>query len=225
MATTSDAASELLRDAFARRYRYPSDFPGFSALCRFGRAGNDEAAATVALVGPGDVEAVLEREPDPSSGQLDSDGEWLVQELRTLSRQLWGHDFERGEGKFAMSLDETPHPLGPLVLLHDDPHQATFRVRKGRVTMATRRQHTLLEILRCDRWHVRPDGRWLPAQFTFEVWDDGVAGALRSDKFWDLYWPVNGELYPQLRRVETTDDLGTTTSISVTLRAWQLAHA
>lgn len=219
MTTTSAAAHEMLRDAFARRYRYPSDFPGFSALCRFGRAGHEELAATIAMVGAGDVEAVLERDAPTAS-----DGEWLIQELRAMSRQLWGHEFERGEGKFAMSLDETPHPLGPLVLLHDDPHQATFRVRKGRVTMATRRQHTLLEIVRCDRWHVRPDGRWLPAQFTFEVWDDGIAAPLRSERYWDLYWPVHGELFPQLRRVETTDDLGTTMSMSMTLRAWQGAE-
>ncbi len=219
MAAPSDAARELLRDAFARRYRYPSDFRGFSALCRFGPAGTEEIAATVALVGPGDAEAVIERDVP-----IVAEGEWLIQELRALSRQLWGHDFDRGEGKFAMSLDDSPHPLGQLVLLHDDPHQATFRVRKGRITMATRRQHSLLEIMRCDRWHLRPDGRWLPAQFTVEIWDDGVAGPIRCDRYWDLYWPVDGELYPQLRRVETTDDLGAVTMTSLTLRAWQLAQ-
>ncbi len=219
MANSAEAARDLLRDAFARRYRYPPGFPGFSALCRFGPVGAKEISATVALAGPGEAEAVLERETP-----MVAMGEWLIQELRSLSRQLWGHDFEPGEGKFEMSLDETPHPLGPLVLLHDDPHQATFRVRKGRVTMATRRQHTLLEIMRCDRWHLRPDGRWLPAQFTNEIWDDGVPGPIRCDRYWDLYWPVEGELYPQLRRVETTDNLGTTTMSSVTLRAWHLAE-
>jgi hypothetical protein len=220
MRSTSDAARELLRAAFARRYRYPRDFTGFSALCRFGPAGCEEIGATVAMAGPGEAEAVLEQEAsNPASG------EWLIQELRSLSRQLWGHDFERGEGKFAMSLDDTPHPLGPLVLLHDDPHQATFRVRKGRITMATRSHHSLLEIMRCDRWHVRPDGRWLPAQFTNEIWSGGTAGLLRTDRYWDLYWPVDGELFPQLRRVESSDDLAATATNSVTLRAWQLAES
>jgi hypothetical protein len=217
--SASSEARALLHDAFARRYRYPNDFPGFSARCRFIAAGADEIGATVAMVGAGDAEAVLERESVSPTAE-----EWLTQELRQLSRQLWGHDFDVGEGKFAMSLDDTPHPLGPLVLLHDDPHQATFRVRKGRITMATRRQHALLEIMRCDRWHLRPDGRWIPAQFTNEIWDAGTDGPIRTDRYWDLYWPVEGELYPQLRRVETTDLDGATTTSTVTLRSWQLAE-
>lgn len=219
MTPRPDAARSLLRDAFARRYRYPPSFGGFSARCRVGPPGAEAVAATVTMVGAGDVEAVFERDADDPAL-----GEWLVQELRAMSRQVWGHDFDDGEGKFAMTLDDAPHPLGPLVLLTDDPHQATFRVRKGRVTMATRRQHTLLEVVRVDRWHLRPDGRWLPAQFTAEVWDGGTTGPLRTDRYWDLYWPVDGELFPQLRRVTTTDDRGIETSVSLTLRSWQPAE-
>lgn len=219
-ADPASAARAVLRDAFARRYRYPASFDGFSALCRFTAGDAEEINATVAMVGPGEAEAVLER-PAPSPAIE----EWLVQELRLLSRQLWGHDFEQGEGKFAMSLDDSPHPLGGLVLLHGDPHQATFRVRKGRITMATRRQEALLEIMRCDRWHLRPDGRWLPAQFTHEVWTDGGNQPLRVDRYRDLYWPVEGELYPQLRRVETTTSDGEVTTSSLTLRAWRRASA
>ena len=219
MTPPPDAARSLLRDAFARRYRYPNSFGGFRARCRVGPPGIEEFTATVAMRGAGDVDAVLEHDAgDPTLA------EWLVQELRAISRQLWGHDFERGEGQFAMTLDDSPHPLGPLVLLHDDPHQATFRVRKGRITMATRRQHALLEVVRVDRWHLRPDGRWLPAQFTAEVWEAGVTRPLRSDRYWDLYWSVDGELFPQLRRVTATDAGGIETSMSMTLRSWQPAE-
>ncbi len=217
MANSSDAARSLLLDAFERRYRYERDFLGFSAQCRFATFGRRDVDATVALAGPGEVEAVVECDVSPAVHA------WLLQELRALSRSLWSHDFELGEGKYGMTLDETPHPLGPLVLLHDDPHEASFRVRKRRITLATRRQQALVEIVRFDRWYVRPDGRWLPAQFTAEVWDGTAAGPLRTDRYWDRYWPVDGGLYPQVRRVESTDERGTTTANSLTLRAWQPA--
>jgi hypothetical protein len=217
MASPPDAARDLLRDAFARRYRYEPDFPGFRATCRFQVACGTEYCGGVELTGAGAARVL---EPSASQPGEPAAGAWLAQELRAISRTLWSHDFERGEGKFAMSLDETPHPLGPLVMLHGDPHAATFRVRKRRITMATRRQEALVEVVRVDRWYVRPDGRSLPAQFHAEIWD-GARGPLRSDRYWDRYWPVGEVLFPQVRRVESTDERGATTSSWLTLRSWQ----
>ncbi len=218
MSGWSNQARDLLRGAFDLRYRYPVGFEGFSALCRIDQGNSEDIEATVAMVAAGNVEAVLASQPPNPTTEA-----WLMQELRSLSRGLWGHDFDAGEGKFAMSLTEPDHPLGPLVQLHDDPHQASFRIRGGRITMSSRRQQSLREILQFHRWHVRPDGRWLPAQYTSEIWEVGVAGPLRVDRYTDLYWPVEGELFPQLRRVKSADDLAMTSSCSATLREWQLA--
>ena len=55
----SAEADALLRDAFTRRYRYPVDFAGFSALARFGAEGT-EFGATVVMSGPGASEAVID---------------------------------------------------------------------------------------------------------------------------------------------------------------------
>lgn len=209
---THDAAESLLADAFARRYRYPSGFPGFTARARFGPEARP-AHATVAVCGPGEVAAVVD---EPCASEA-----WLLQELRSLSRLCWGHDYEAGEGRFRKSLVDEPHPLGPLVVLHDDPHQATFRVHRGRVTLMTRRQGTLLETVRIERWHVRPDGRVLPARWVAELWDDAIATPLRTDRYWDLYKPLAGELLPMVRRVETSIGDERTTLV-LSLSAWRV---
>ena len=215
MVRTAQAADELLADAFAQHYRYAPDHPGWTARCRV-RDESVEVDTTVGMTSAIDVEAV------PQDGVVTATLEGLLQDLRSFARTLFGHDFATGEGRFAKSLDDAPNPLGPLVVLHDDPHEATFRIRQRRVTMATRRQGQLLETVRVDRWHSRPDGRWLPAQWVAEVWDDAIVGPLTSTRYWDLYWPLGGELVPQMRRVDVTDDLGITTGRSLTLAEWQL---
>ncbi len=212
---TTARAVAVLADAFAWRYRYPDDFAGWRATATFGR--DDDGPEHVAIVdvcGPGDVGVATDVVRLP-------EGEWLVQELRSLSRTLFGHDFEAGEGRFAMSIDESPHPLGALVLLHDDPHRATFRVRRHRVTQATRRHGALLESIRVERWHVRPDGRWLPSQWTLEVWADDFDAPLRTDRYWDVFWPLGGEIVPQMRRVETCDDMAIHLTHTVHFSDWQ----
>lgn len=207
-------AEQLLADAFAHQYRYPPNHPGFSASCRV-RDEFGEVDALVALTSVCDTEAMTE--VAISTPRF----EWIMQDLRSLARTLWGHPYLPNEGRFPKRIDEAPHPLGPLITLHDDPHQATFRVRKHRITLATRKEGTLRHTVRMDRWHMRPDGRWLPAQWLTEVWDEVNSVRLMSDRYWDLFWPIGGELVPQLRRVDSTDDLGVTTGRSLNLGAWQ----
>jgi hypothetical protein len=207
-------ADQLLADAFAHQYRYPAAHCGFSATCRL-RDEHGELEGVVAMSGVRDVEAMT----DAALGTPRY--EWLMQDLRSLARTLWGHDYVANEGRFAKSLDDTPNPLGVLITLHDDPHQATFRVRKHRITVATRTEGSLRHSVRIDRWHLRPDGRWLPAQWTVEVWDHVNVVRLVSERYWDLFWPIAGELVPQLRRVDATDDLGVTAGRSLTLAGWQ----
>lgn len=196
------AADALLRDAFDRRARFSPGFSGFSARARFGL----EASLRDAFVevrGPGVVEAEL-LEPGTLDDALEADRLWLVQELRAISRIGWAHDYDAGEGRFAKSLVSEPHDLGPLIVLHDDPHEATFRVFDGRVTMMTRRQGAVLETVRVDRWHDLGDNGVLPARWTVQFWDESLPKPLRTDRHWDLYKPLGGEMMPLLRRVEST---------------------
>ena len=217
---TSDRAEAILAEAFANRYRYPANFGGFTARASYGPEGGG-AVATVAMCGPGDVEAVPDAS-DEFEGWEHPIDESLLQELRSLSRLLWSHDYALGEGRPGKSLVDDPHPLGALVVLHDDPHRATFRVRDGRLTQITRRHGTLLEVARVERWHVRHDGSVLPARFVVEFWDDACAEPLRVDRYWDLFRPIEGELVPLVRRGEHCTEAGTITRV-LTLRSWHLA--
>lgn len=210
------SAELLLADAFARRYRYPENFEGFTARAHFGTHGSTRSA-TVAMCGPAESAVLLDDPGDPGP-----DAEWLGQELRALSRRLYGHDYAPGEGRFAKSLVDDPNPLGPLVVLHDDPHEATFRVRGGRITVETRRSGALLQVMRTERWHVRPDSRWLPARYVVEFWDDAVAAPLRVERYWDLYAAAAGELLPSMRRVQVQQRSGTEVR-TLTLSEWLLA--
>lgn len=214
---TAPNALALLGAAFAHRYRYRRDFPGWRATAVLQRESPRGARrAAVEVTGPGLVQV------EPMDAIAVHDAEWLLQEVRAMSRTLYGHDFEAGEGRFPMSLDASPHVLGPLIVLHDDPHDATFRVRRHRVTQATRRNGSLHETVRVDRWHVRPDGRWLPAQWSVEVRGSQLERPLRTDKYWDVFWPLGGVVVPQMRRVETVDDLGIHLLHTVHLRDWHV---
>jgi hypothetical protein len=216
----STEADRLLAAAFSGMYRYPADFGGFTARALYGVEG-DGASATVALCGPGDVAWVAD-DGEPSDDDPQLPGEAMCQELRSLSRLLWGHDYAAAEGRFEKSLDDDGHALGPLVRLHDDPHAATFRVRDGRVGQMTRRNGDLLEVVRVERWHVRPDGRVIPARFVTEFWDDHASAPLRVDRCWDLYRPLEGQLVPLVRRVEHRFDADAVIRV-LTLRSWVLA--
>lgn len=108
------------------------------------------------------------------------------------------------------------------MVLHGDPHEATFRLRSGRITVETRRSGTLLQVMRTERWHRRPDGRCLPARYVVEFWDDAVAEPLRVERYWDLYRAAAGELMPSMRRVQVVQPSGTEVR-SLTLSEWILA--
>ena len=214
---TADRAEALLADAFGRRYRYCGPAEGWTAHARC-RDATGEFDATVAVSCARDAQAIPD--VDIATPRL----EWVVQDLRSFARTLYGHDYEKGEGRFPKVLDDTPNPLGPLVVLLDDPHRATFRVRKHRITEATRIEGELRQRLRVDRWHVRPDGRWLPAQWKLEIWAGDSGRRLVCERYWDLYWPVQGELVPQLRRVDITDEYGLTSQRSLSIGSWQLLN-
>jgi hypothetical protein len=209
---TNAAADAVLRDAFEHRYGFATTFPGFTARARFGPE-SDLVHGDVSMRGAGTVDVT----PDVAG----ADVAWLVQELRAMSRLCWPHDYAVGEGRFRKSLVDDADPLGPMIVLHDDPHQATFRVTDGRVTMMTRRQGGLVESVRIERWHVHADGRVLPARWIAELRDaqHGEPKVLRVDRYWDLYKSLAGELLPMLRRVVTTSDTGSSVSV-IALSGW-----
>jgi hypothetical protein len=211
-ADTHAAADALLREAFERRYGFASTFPGFTARARFGPE-NDLVPGEVSLRGAGVVEA--------SADVAGTNVAWLVQELRAMSRLCWPHDYAVGEGRFRKSLVDDAHPLGPSIVLHDDPHQAMFRVTDGHVTLMTRRQGSLVESVRIERWHVHTDGRVLPARWIAELREEqhDEPKVLRVDRYWDLYKSLAGELLPMLRRVSTTSDAGSSVSV-IALSGW-----
>lgn len=209
---THAAADAMLRGAFERRYGFASTFSGFTARARFGPE-SDLVHGDVSIHGAGAVDAF----PDVAG----ADVTWLVQELRALSRLCWPHDYAVGEGRFRKSLVDDSDPLGPMVVLHDDPHQAIFRVTDGRVTLMTRRQGALVESIRIERWQVHTDGRALPARWIAELRDEqhDEPRVLRVDRYWDLYKSLAGELLPMLRRVVTTSDAGSSVSV-IALSGW-----
>ncbi len=189
----SQLADDLLREAFERRYRFAPGFPGFGAQITFGTP-QEQYRGEVDLRGAGEV-TLYSAAPDAESA-------WALQELRALSRLSFGHDYERGEGRFHKSLVVESHELGPLIVLHGDPHEATFRVRDAKVLLMTRRQGGLVELVRVEHHHRLDDGQFAPARWVTELWDENQPDALRVERHWDLRKHVGGELLPMLHRVD-----------------------
>lgn len=190
-------ARALLHNATERSYRLPSDFPGFAAQIAV-QIDADTWTGSVAGRTPQQISVTLDDESEFAR-------EWAQNELRSIIGHRWPTPFEQRDGRYTLTADMTPHPLGPRIDLHGDPLRSHYRVRDGQIRLVHRTMgEQSFTITMLGHTHL-PDGRTLPAQFVVVFRAAEGKALLRTDAYIDTFTDVAGCWLPAWRRVVRQD--------------------
>ena len=196
------AAHAVLRAAHDAGYRFPAGFAGFAAEVGY-RHDVATAAGRVAVRAPRDLDLAIALD--------EADAGWLRQELASIAGHRWPTAYEAADGRWTLTLDgAADHPLGQLVLVHDDPFHSSYRVRDGRISQVHRQMGPTRFTITILAHQTTADGRALPSSFTVAYWDVASGRLTRSDAYSDRYVVASGMMLPAGRRVVTFDDGGQT---------------
>lgn len=198
------AAHEALRAAHDGGYRFPDGFNGFSGKLSVIEA-NDQAvrrgAGAATVGGPRSTVVELDTEDDLAT--------WARTEVASMAGHRWPTPYEQSDGRWTLTIeDNTAHPLGRLVTVHDDQFQSSYRVRDGRISQVTRTMRTTRFTITIQSHTSTDDHRLLPAEFTVTYWDTASQRLTRADAYTDRYASINGVWIPKSRRVVTATDAG-----------------
>jgi hypothetical protein len=194
-------ARALLHNATERSYRLPSDFPGFAAQIAVqidadtwtgSVEGRTPQSITVTLAGTA---------PDAAS-------KWARKELSSIIGHRWPTPFAQRDGRYTLTADMTPHPLGTRIDLHGDPLRSHYRVRDGQIRLVHRTMgEQSFTITMLGHTHL-PDGRTLPAQFVVVFRAAEGKALLRTDAYIDTFTDVAGCWLPECRQIVHADQAG-----------------
>jgi len=190
----------MLQAAHERAYRYPEDFAGFQAVLRYTTDQNTREGI-ITIHSPTDITLELEGEEEKLKV--------LQREIASLCGHRWHAPYSSGDGRYTLSLDENAqHPLGQLILFHDDPFKSSYRVKNGSVVQINRQMGTTQFTIQIQE-HTSIEGKYtLPRQFTVAYWDTDQKRLMRSVGYTDLYIPIEGCYLPSSRRIIISDDTG-----------------
>lgn len=194
-------ARALLRAATERSYRLPADFPGFTAALTVEM---DAERWTGRMTGrtPQEIRVTLDDETATAAR------EWAQGELRSIIGHRWPTPFDERDGRYILTLDPTPHPLGVRIDLHNDPLRSYYRVRAEQILMVQRFMGAQsFTITMLAHTHV-PDGRTLAAQYVVVFRDTTTFQIAGTDAYNDTFADVAGCWLPTWRRVVRQNQVG-----------------
>lgn len=139
-----------------------------------------------------------------------------------MAGHRWGTPYEQGDGRWTLTVaNESEHPLGRLITVHDDPFKSSYRVRDGRITQVNRSMGPMSFTISMQSHTPANDGKQLPETFTVTFWDGRNGRLTRSDIYTDRYESVGGVTLPAERRVLSAKDAGIT-GREIRLSNWKL---
>ena len=196
-------AHTILRAAHEGGYRFPLEFPGFTADI-VASEGRDKGAArmcgSVSVSGPRAVDLITTDQGDLA--------EWAKQEVASIAGHRWPVDYAQSDGRWTLSIEGDQHsPLGRLITVHDDPFHSSYRVRDSRLFQVTRQMGATRFTISNFHFTTSADGRVLPTAFVVNYWNAEDGRLTRSDAYTDRYEMIDGVLTPSYRHVlSATDD-------------------
>jgi Protein of unknown function (DUF3386) len=202
---TNTAAHEMLHAAYDRAYRYPENFAGFKAALRYS-TDEESLAGTITIHSPDTITLEL--------GGREGELQALQREIASLCAHRWHAPYSAGDGRYTLSLDENAqHPLGQLIIFHDDPFQSSYRIKDGSVVQVNRQMGPTRFTIQIQEHTSIEENRTLPRQFTVAYWDTNQKRLMRTASYTDHYIPVEGYYLPTYRRIIIYDDKGVSTHI------------
>lgn len=197
--TNDPAAHDTLRAAQANAYRFPVGFGGFTATISHESTG-ETADGTVTVNGPRAIEVDL-MASETALG-------WVQREISSMAGHRWPSDYDQGDGRWPLTLEDDGNPLGARIVLQGDQFSSSYRVRDGRISQVNRRMGPMRFTIHIQSHQPLSDGRTLPGTFTVSFWDLASGRLTRSDVYTDHYVEVDRTWLPASRRVVTTSDDG-----------------
>jgi hypothetical protein len=198
--TTNAAAHKILQAAHERAYHYPEGFAGFQAALRY-TTDEEILEGSVTIHSPMDITLALEGKEETLQS--------LQREIASLCGHRWYAPYSAGDGRYTLSLDEnTQHPLGQLIIFHDDPFSSSYRVKNGSLVQINRQRGTTRFTIQIHEHTSVEQGRTLPCQYTVAYWNTDEKRLTRSTSYTDLYVAVEGYYLPSSRRIFVYDDAG-----------------
>ncbi len=202
---TNTAAHEMLQAAHDRAYRYPEHFAGFKAALRYSMD-EESLEGTITIHSPDTITLEL--------GGREGELQALQREIASLCAHRWYAPYSAGDGRYTLSLDENAqHPLGQLIIFHDDPFKSSYRIKDGSVVQVNRQMGTTRFTIHIQEFTSVEENRTLPRQFTVAYWDTNQQRLMRTTSYTDHYIPVEGYYLPTYRRIIIYDDKGVSTHI------------
>jgi Protein of unknown function (DUF3386) len=202
---TNTAAHAMLQAAHDRAYRYPENFAGFQAALRY-RTDEETLEGTITIHSPDTIRLEL--------GGREAEMQALQREIASLCAHRWYAPYSAGDGRYTLSLDaNAQHPLGQLILFHDDPFNSSYRIQDGSVVQINRQMGTTRFTIQIQEHTHIEENKTLPRQFTVAYWDTNQKRLTRTTSYTDHYTPVEGYYLPASRRIITYDDKGVSTHV------------
>jgi hypothetical protein len=146
---------------------------------------------------------------------------FVSSELQAMLAQRWPMPFAARDGRYAMTLDPTPHPLGVEVALLDDPLCSRYRIRDGQLTLIERVDDDQRCVVIVYRSITTASGQHLPTVYAANFYAVASGQHLQRVAFHDRYIDLYGLWLPWSRLAVATTALGTT-RLSLALRAHRL---
>lgn len=191
-------ARALLQGASTQSYKLPRGFTGFTARV-VAQLDDQQSQGDTIIYTPRHVQVRL----------LDSTARlWVERELQSMIGHRWPTPFEERDGRYVLTMDTTPHPLGTRIDLHGDPLQSSYRVRDGHITQVYRVMGEQCFIIQIIATHSLPDGRYVPTHFTVVFRDYTTQRIVSSSTYSDQYIAVGNCWLPRWRRVLSNDSDG-----------------
>lgn len=209
-------AHEVLKEAHYGSYRFPAEFAGFTADFTAAEGGKDGFTVVSGSLEVSDPRTIA------VSGAEGDLAEFVKKEVGSMAGHRWGTPYEQGDGRWTLTIaDESEHPLGRLITVHDDPFKSSYRVRDGRITQVNRSMGPMSFTISMQSHTPATDGKQLPETFTVTFWDGRSGRLTRSDIYTDRYESVGGVTLPAERRVLSAEDDGIT-GREIRLSNWKL---
>lgn len=194
-------ARALLQATSDRGYRLPADFPGFTAQLTV-QIDADTWSGRVAGRTPQEITVTLD------AAAADTARDWAQNELRSIIGHRWPTPFSQRDGRYTLTCDATPHPLGTRIHLHGNPMHSAYRVREDHIRLVQRTagaQSFTITLLA--HTHV-PDGRSLPAQYVVVFRDGDSNDIVRVDAYTDTFVEIGDCWLPAWRQVVSHNRAG-----------------
>jgi hypothetical protein len=187
-------ARELLRRAFEKTARWPTDFRGFSA------------DLTVNINGTVSSGPILMKGPREVSVQL-ADAEvqkWAQEQLAMIAVHRGPRSFEESDGKYVLTMEEDGHPFGTRLDIHGS--NSFYRIKDNRITQINRKMahpgmNPFAFTINVEESAVTQEGKNLTTRYTVYYYSPTDGKLINVESFTDTHVRIGSSDLPATRRI------------------------